>query len=237
MSNTFFSFKQFTIHQDRCAQKVSTDACLLGALIAERWKNSQELLDIGAGTGLLMMMLAQKSKALIQGIEIEQECFGQLQQNISASPWKDRLTPLHGDAVKYDFKQNFNGIICNPPFFENDLPSSDTKTQIARHSLLLTIKQLFSTAKKWLKVDGELALVVPHNRITYCKETATEAGLHLTTCIHIRHSSAHDRHRAVLIFAPSAVPKVIESALTLMAEGQQYTPEALQLLKDFYLYL
>lgn len=237
MSNTFFSFKQFTIHQDRCAQKVSTDACLLGALIAERWKNCQDILDIGAGTGLLMLMLAQKSIARIQGIEIEQDCFGQLQQNISASPWKERLTPIQGDVVKYDFRQHFNGIICNPPFFEHDLPSSDTKAQIARHSLLLTIKQLFSMAKKWLKVDGELALVVPQKRMPYCRETATEAGLHLITCIHIRHSSAHDRHRAVLIFAPSAVPEFTESELTLMADREQYTPEVRQLLKDYYLYL
>jgi tRNA1Val (adenine37-N6)-methyltransferase len=237
LSNTFFSFKQFTIHQDRCAQKVSTDACLLGALIAERWKNSRDLLDIGAGTGLLMLMLAQKSKGQIQGIEIEPECYSQLQDNIMASPWKDRLTPLQGDVIKYDFKQQFDGIISNPPFFENDLPSSDTKDQIARHSLLLTIKQLFHAAKKWLKVDGELALLVPHSRITYCRETAPEAGLHLTACIHIRHASTHEPHRAIMIFEQTPVLKAMESTLTLMAEQQQYTPEALGLLKNYYLYL
>ena len=212
-------------------------ACLLGALIAERWKNRNELLDIGAGTGLLMLMMAQKSKGRIQGIEIERECFGQLQQNIMASPWRERLTPIQGNAVDHDFGQLFDGIISNPPFFENDLPSSDTKARIARHSLLLTIKQLFGTARKWLKADGELALLVPHDRIDYCKATAEEHGFHLTACTHMRHSSTHDHHRAVLIFEQINAPKAVETEFTLMQEGQQYTREAHDLLKDYYLYL
>src|SRR5215469_2574817 len=98
MPNNYFQFKQLTIHQDQCAMKVCTDACILGAWFAEKIPNSSFVLDIGSGTGLLMLMLAQKSKSEIDGIEVDLPAFKQLRENIAASQWKDRLQAFPGDV-------------------------------------------------------------------------------------------------------------------------------------------
>jgi tRNA1Val (adenine37-N6)-methyltransferase len=123
MSNTYFQFKQFTIHQDQCAMKVCTDACILGAWFAAKIPEYCTVLDIGSGTGLLMMMLAQRTRSEIYGIEIDLSSYKQLKENISQNKWKERLKVFPGDARTYSFASKYDFIIVNPPFFENDLES------------------------------------------------------------------------------------------------------------------
>src|ERR1700736_6230070 len=101
MSNSYFQFKQFVIQQDQCAMKVCTDACILGAWFAEKTPSYSLVLDIGSGTGLLMLMLAQKHKGEIHGIELEQSCFNQLRDNIQQSKWKDKLKVFPGDTRSF----------------------------------------------------------------------------------------------------------------------------------------
>src|SRR4051812_41408908 len=103
MPNTYFKFKQFTIHQDKCAMKVCTDACILGAWFSDKIPQNATLLDIGAGTGLLMMMLAQRSQNEIHGIEIDGAAYQQLQENTSQNDWHQRLTVFQGDARTFQF--------------------------------------------------------------------------------------------------------------------------------------
>src|SRR6478752_1562135 len=115
MSNTYFQFKKFIVHQERCAMKVCTDSCLFGAWASDLANNKKRILDIGAGTGLLMLMLAQTTSAIIEGIEIEYGCYEQLKTNLTSSPWHDRLHAIAGDATQYHFEEKYDFIISNPP--------------------------------------------------------------------------------------------------------------------------
>src|SRR5256885_11513386 len=110
MSNNYFRFKQFMIYQDKCAMKVCTDACILGAWLAQKDLPAQHILDIGSGTGLLMLMLAQKQEAIIHGIEINDDCFDQLKQNIQESKWREKLKVHRGDIRNFNPGMQFDFI-------------------------------------------------------------------------------------------------------------------------------
>ncbi|MDP4263910.1 MAG: methyltransferase, partial [Bacteroidota bacterium] len=137
MANNYFQFKQFIIHQDRCAMKVTTDACLFGAWAAKRIRNSGDrtlnMLDIGTGTGLLSLMIAQQCDALIDAIEIDKVAAGQAEENVTSSPWKEKIRITQGD-IKYFAKSSssrYDIVICNPPFYENELVSPSHEKNIA----------------------------------------------------------------------------------------------------------
>ena len=128
--NTYFQFKQFTVHQECCAMKVSTDACLFGAWLAQRGIGHRAL-DIGGGTGLLSLMLAQASTLYIDAIELEQDCFAQMKNNIQASPWAERICCLQGDVRHFAFTNSYDFIFSNPPFYEKQLPSPNPSINAA----------------------------------------------------------------------------------------------------------
>src|SRR2546421_11557996 len=122
MSNSFFQFKQFRIDQDRCAMKVTTDACILSA-----WAPippAGNFLDIGTGTGLLALMMAQRSAGIIDAIELHEESFLRAKENVEASRWRDRIHIIHSDAKLFRPNKKYDFIICNPPFFQNQLKTS-----------------------------------------------------------------------------------------------------------------
>src|SRR5688572_30396977 len=127
MANNFFQFKQFIIYQDKCSMKVCTDACIFGAGIANIISNSESrisnCLDIGTGTGLLSLMIAQKTSALIDAIEIEEDAFNQAKENFSNSSWSQRLRAFHTDVKHFNSPLKYDFIISNPPFYQNDLIS------------------------------------------------------------------------------------------------------------------
>src|SRR6516164_6086064 len=127
MPNPYFQFRQFIIRQDRCTMKVATDSCILGAWIADRIGNSKNVLDIGTGTGLQMLMLAQKNKIKIDGIELDPEAWQQAKENLEGSSWKDQFEIYCGDARAYSFTKKYDFIICNPPFYDGDLVSASEK--------------------------------------------------------------------------------------------------------------
>ena len=128
MSNSYFQFKQFIIHQDRCAMKVTTDACLFGAWVAEEDKSekiiTKNVLDIGTGTGLLSLMYAQKnSLANIDAIEIDEDAYIQAKENVAASPFAERINIIHDDIKRFTFSKKYDCIISNPPFYEKEIRS------------------------------------------------------------------------------------------------------------------
>src|SRR5450755_4316837 len=154
MPNSYFRFKQFTIQQDRCTMKVCTDSCILGAWTALRLQGAKRILDIGTGTGLLPLMLAQKTDAYIDTIESDPESFIQAEENIRQSPWPDRIRVIEGDARQYFFQTKFDFIITNPPFYESDLRSPEQKKNKAKHAESLTLEVLMSIVRKILHTHG-----------------------------------------------------------------------------------
>lgn len=237
MPNPYFQFKQFTVWQDQCAMKVCTDACIFGAWTARKAGDCARILDIGSGTGLLMLMLAQQAKAYIQGIEIEKFCYSQLKQNLNKSPWKERLQADHGDARNFPFPGSYDLILSNPPFFENDLKPQSPQAEKARHSTTLNFEDLLEIAKANLLPSGRFAVLLPYARLDDFHVRAKAAGLHLREQLHIRQSPTHAFFRGVLYYGRNPVGEVIKAEITIMNTEGRYTPEFEELLKDYYLYL
>lgn len=159
MPNSYFEFKQFRVNQDQCAMKVGTDGVLLGAWVNPQ--NAERILDIGTGSGLIALMLAQKSKAKIDAVEIEESAAEQAIENVENSSWSDRII-IHNTSFQ-DFKpqQKFDLIISNPPFFDSGPKAPQKDRATARHNQNLTITHLISFSKKILNKSGHIALILP----------------------------------------------------------------------------
>ena len=237
MGNHFFNFKQFTVYQDQCAMKVCTDACLFGSwvtnYIADNYLSA--ILDIGAGTGLLSLMIAQQSVHSIEAIEIEAAAAHQATNNFNQSPWSNQLKLIHGDVqdlflkkeIQYDF------IISNPPFFEHDLPSNNSNKNLALHSKALTLKELINSIENLLSSTGEFAILIPYVRFEYLVEIAQSKGYHLKKVTHVKQTTHHSFFRSMLIFSRKAcLPEINEMSIK---ENNMYSTEFRQLLSSYYL--
>lgn len=217
--------------------KVCTDACILGAWFAATTGKVNRILDIGSGTGLLMMMLAQKVEAEIHGVEIDQACFQQLKKNISQNFWSSRLQAVHGDIRTYSPAAPYDFIITNPPFFENDLQSQDEREQLAKHSQQLSLGELLQSIDKHLHVDGTFGILLPHSRWTHFNDLAIASGFFLCKKLFIRHSPMHPHFRSLLQYSRKQVESIKEMDIIINKVEGGYTDQFVALMKDYYLYL
>jgi tRNA1Val (adenine37-N6)-methyltransferase len=155
-----FAMKQFTVVQSEVALPVTSDACVFGALAD--FQNATQILDIGSGTGVLSLMMAQKfPSARVQGIDIHLASVEQARKNGIKSPFADRVSFSHDNILDFEPDTPINGIICNPPFFENHLPSTDETRRLARHTQTLTLATLTARCARLLQPRGELLLLLP----------------------------------------------------------------------------
>lgn len=237
MANSYFQFKQFTIHQDQCAMKVCTDACILGAWFAAKIPDYYNVLDMGSGTGLLMMMVAQQSQAEVHGIEIDLAAYKQLKENVGQNGWKERLRVFPGDVRTYSFPRKYNFIISNPPFFENDLPSDADAEQVAKHSKLLKLEELVQAIDNNLDTEGSFGVLLPYHRWTYFHELATAQGFHLVENLLVKHTVKHSYFRSILHYSRHKENFAPEFELVIQKEEGGYTDDFTELLKPYYLYL
>ena len=217
--------------------KVCTDACLLGAWFSAKIPQRATVLDIGAGTGLLMMMLAQRTQADIQGIEIDGAAYTQLQENTSQNDWKQRLTVFHGDARTYTFPHKYEFIISNPPFFESDLLSANDREQIAKHSKLLTLDELIRVIAANLQPNGAFGILLPFHRWEYFDKLASLHHFSLTEKLVVKQTPRHAPFRVLLHYTRNQQTIAATHDLTIQQIDGAYTPEFVTLLKDYYLYL
>ena len=162
MSNPFFHFKQFSIRQDKCAMKVGTDGVLLGAWVdvpfSTRWA-----LDVGTGSGLIALMIAQRcnGQAMIEAIDVDVDACNQAFENVAESPYKDRISVVRQSFFDYSPEKKYDLIVSNPPFFKNALPCPDEKRNTARHDDSLPLKRLIEHAVSMLSENGRIALILP----------------------------------------------------------------------------
>lgn len=217
--------------------KVCTDACLFGAYVADQVKTkaATNILDIGTGTGLLSLMLAQKVPGMIDTVEIDEAAYQQAKENFSQSLWKERLAIFNTDILKFENGKKYDCIISNPPFFENDLKSSDQNKNAAKHDTALTLEQLLATAKKLLNDDGSFAILLPYHRVEECIALAEKPGLYLNKKILVRQTEKHDYFRGILFFSNQQL-LITEEEISIKT-NEKYSVRFAELLKDYYLYL
>ncbi|MBC7888599.1 MAG: methyltransferase [Ferruginibacter sp.] len=240
MSNNYFQFKQFTIHQERCAMKVCTDACLFGAYIARELFGRQlapgNILDIGTGTGLLSLMVAQKTNGIIDAIEIDGAAAQQAKQNFEQSPWNNRLNIFKTDALLFNPGKKYDCIISNPPFFEGDLKSGNKKRNAAKHDTTFTLEQLLSVIGRHLLPHGFFGILLPCQRVNLFVEIATAAHYFLNGQLLIQHTGGHQFFRGILFFSHHNTT-IIRNELAIKDENGNYTHNFIELLEDYYLNL
>ncbi len=241
LPNPFFQFKQFTVHHDRCAMKVTTDGCLFGAWCSEEIRKGkregQNLLDIGAGTGLLSLMMAQKNKVMIDAIEIDNEAVQQAKENITASPWKERIKLIHADVLQWKTDNQYDCIISNPPFYERELKSDAKTKNIAHHDEGLKLADLFRFIKAHLSEEGTFYLLLPAKRENEVNALLNSQGLYLHQNVIVRQSVHHSPLRMMLQAGTKKAEDIHTSEIAIKDSRNEYTPPFKDLLKDYYLYL
>jgi tRNA1Val (adenine37-N6)-methyltransferase len=239
MPNNYFQFKQFLIKQDTCAMKVCTDACLFGAWVAATIAGykikADRVLDIGTGTGLLSLMLAQQiPDAAFDAVEIDMAAAEQATENFAASPWNNRLH-VHANSIQQFAVANhkkYNVIICNPPFYENSLKSSDPKKNIALHSDRLTLQDLLIIADKLLEDDGNFFILLPHYRLDEFLQLIKEY-FSVARLVTVRQTPKHSLFRSIIQISRQAIVAE-ESAITIAIDTGAYTNEFIELLRVYY---
>lgn len=234
MANSYFQFKQFRIEQAECAMKVSTDACIHGAWtpIEPQVKN---VLDIGTGTGLLSLMLAQRGMNIhIDAIEIDAQAAMQAMDNFNASPWKERLNILHGDAKNYSYPKKYELIICNPPFFKNSLLGEDEKRNHARHALHFSLNGLMKVIDENNSDDGYASVLLPAAEQKEWMRILKEKGHFISRQLNIHPSKNKPANRIVTVSSRKA-GFIHTEELFIRKEDNEYDEEFSLLMQSFYL--
>lgn len=221
--------------------KVTTDSCFFGAWATEEIKNEKlkmkNVLDIGAGSGLLSLMIAQKNIVNIDAVEIDQEASQQAKENIEASPWKNKIRIFNEDILSFEPGKKYDCIICNPPFYENELASGKQVKNIAHHSHKLKLRQLVEIIKNKLASGGNFFLLLPFKRNYEFKRLLENYPLFISKEIIVRQSANHQPFRTMFMCSTEEKEASLVSEIIVRNEKQEYTPEFIELLKDYYLYL
>ena len=231
MANDYFKFRQFTVHQDRCAMKIGTDGTLLGA-----WaRGGMSVLDIGTGTGLIALMMAQRfPDSQIVGIDIDPVAVEQARENVAASPFLN-IDIIEADAKTYNVQRStFNVIVSNPPYFTDSLKCPDAQRSLARHSSSLSYGELMTVVNRLLADDGEFSVVIPFDCKALLESEAALAGLFKVRECAVKTTPKKQPRRYLLAFRKhpgelELTEGIIETAPNVRSPWYQ------ELTKDFYL--
>ena len=241
MANPYFEFKQFTVFHDRCAMKVTTDACLFGAWCASEIKETEvkvvNALDIGAGTGLLSLMLAQQNNIEIDAVEIDEKAALQASENFESSPWKNRLKIIHGNILNLPLPRKYDCIISNPPFYENELQSGNALRNTAHHSHQLKLEELLDIINEKLEDNGLFYLLLPFKRQAETERLLQQKNLFAVKEVWVYPSTQHAPFRLLIKGAKKAPLQKVMYRLDIKNDSGKYTSEFIALLKEYYLYL
>lgn len=232
MTADCFQFQQFSLYQDRCAMKLGTDAILLGAW-AEPAPTASHLLDMGTGTGVLSLMLAQEnSQCQIDALEIDPDAVLQARANISASPWSERISVYQQAVQNWQPLTRYQLIICNPPYYQSGRQALDLRRRQARHDSHLSYPDLLRHARRLLAPEGVLTLILPDPERLL--DLAAEQGFRLSRHCQIRHSERHPIRRHLLELSTASTASCQQQSLILKTEQNQWTPAYQQLTRKFH---
>lgn len=248
MSSPNFRFKQFTVWHDRCAMKVGTDGVLLGAWcpLPSQVCTYVRVLDVGTGSGLIALMIAQRLQQQEQafnilGIDIDNEAVEQSRINFAQSPWAASLTSQAGRFQDLQSEQAFDLIVSNPPYFQDSLKNPNAQRATARHTDTLSFAELIQHAARLLKKDGTLALVLPYEAKGEILSLARTHGLHPTHITHVHSKPGKPAKRLLVALSPTSNSEAsntqypIPNTLHIESENSPRSKEYAELAKDFYL--
>lgn len=237
MSNSYFSFRQFTVRQERCAMKVGTDGTLLGA-----WaRGGQTVLDIGTGTGLIALMMAQRyPESQVTAIDIDEDAVEQARENVEASPFAGRISVVQGDIRTKDSTEGqaadarYEAIVVNPPYFYESLECPDSQRTTARHTSALSYRELMTAVRRLLADDGELSVVIPFDCKARLESEAALAGFSKCRECGVRTTPRKPPRRYLLAFRMHPVELETTEGILETAPGER-SEWYHGLTKDFYL--
>lgn len=235
MANDYFQFRQFVVRQKGCAMKVGTDGTLLGSW-AQAPAGGCRILDIGTGTGLIALMMAQRfPEAHVTGIDIDADAVDQAAENALESPFKDRVTIRLCDVVSLEDAVGFEAIVCNPPFFDHSLTCLDQQRTEARHTVSLSYRQLMESAFKLMKVDGSLSVIIPFDCRSRLESEAHLSGLFVSRVCSIQTTPRKSPKRYMIEFRKHPVKEIDKECGILELSPQVRSPWYQQLTNDFYI--
>ncbi len=241
MGNPYFKFKQFTVWHNRCAMKVGTDGVLLGAWAPVN--EARRVLDIGTGTGLVALMLAQRCSASIMGVEVDEAAAAQARDNVAQSPWADRIHIVQEDFNDYwrEFAgsragEKFDAIVSNPPYFTDSLRCPDSQRTTARHTDLLTYETLIAGVAELLSATGVFSLVIPVEVMQRVTDAARACNLFPFHRLNVITKPGGDVRRVLMAFRFGECVCEVDELLTEIAR-HQYSDAYIALTKEYYLHL
>lgn len=238
MPNDYFKFKQFVIFQIRCSMKVTTDSCLFGAWVAEEIKSQGSYrfgLDIGSGTGLLSMMVAQKNILEIEALEIQKEDYSQSLENIAQSDFKERIKVINADATHHNYSKNYDVVFSNPPFYEGDLKGHKKSKNIAHHDEGLKLQPLLSIIKNNLSNWGSFYLLLPSKREDELNEILPSYNFYINKIVHVYQTENHPSFR-IMVKGSFEQTETVFQKITIK-KNNEYSTQFVELLKEYYLNL
>jgi len=233
MSNNYFQFKQFRINQEHCAMKVSTEGCILGASV--NYSNPVKILDIGAGTGLLTLMLAQRYQCAIHAVEIESNAALQANQNFQDSPWKERLKIIPTDIqyFKSSSTEKYDLIISNPPFFKKALKSTNKEKNLAKHDDSLPKTLLVQSIKGLLSTEGVAFVLLPDDEANNLKLVAEQHDFASKDYITVKNKPGPKIFRKII--ALGYIQNIEPKELIIRHSDGSYTADFIGLMNPYYL--
>lgn len=232
MASQNFTFRQFAVHQDRCAMKVGTDGVLLGA-----WANVKgDILDIGTGTGLIALMTAQRSpSSKVTAIEIDRDAAVQATENVASSPFADRISVVLSSIQDYRPAMTFHTIVSNPPFFESSLKNPDPSRATARHTDTLSYRELFQAVARLLADEGEFSAVIPSDCLSPFIAEAYLSGLRPTRQTAVRTTPRKQPKRYLVAFSRQATVSMERSEQCLQNTDGSRSEWYDKLTSEFYI--
>lgn len=234
---SIFQFKQFSLEQDRCAMKIGTDGVLLGAW-TPLTNNPFSILDIGTGTGIIALMLAQRSYAeQIDALEIDDEAYEQATDNFENSPWSDRLFCFHAglDEFVEEPEDEYDLIVSNPPFYTDDYKSENEKRDLARFTDAMPFEDLIEAAALLLSENGVFAVIIPFKEEEKFLALAKEYDFFPLKITRVKGTPTTETKRSLLAFTRTELDNFPVDELIIETARHIYTTEYIELTKDFYL--
>lgn len=236
MSNDYFSFKQFTVRHDRCAMKVGTDGVLVGAWAV----GGRRILDIGTGTGLIALMMAQRCpEARVDAVDIDADACAQAEANVAASPFADRVHVVHASLQDFVGRMTeegvYDAIVSNPPYFVDSLKNPDAKRSLARHTDTLSFADLFRGVSRLLSPDGHFSVVIPTDRRSDMKREAFVFGFRTHREVFVKTVERKQPKRLLMDFSRSPIEALDLQEVVMQGADGKRSEWYDSLTHDFYL--